>query len=130
MKRKFLIETEELKYAYRKNTSDWILNGINLNIRTDEYLLVCGASGSGKSTLCRTFNGLIPHFFNGTFSGRIRVAGLNTLKQSVGDLFAVVGMIAQNAEAQLFIRTVEYEIAFGLESLGLPRLEIKRKINE
>jgi len=128
LKRKFLIEAKHLEYAYRKNSRNWILNGINANIEPDEYLLVCGASGSGKSTLCRTFNGLIPHFYGGTISGEIRVAGLSIMKQSVASLFATVGMVSQNAEAQLFNNTVEKEIAFGLESLGLPRSEIKRKI--
>ena len=128
MKRKFLIEAKHLKYAYRKNSSNWILNGMNVNIGADEYILVCGASGSGKSTLCRTFNGLIPHFYCGTISGEIRVAGLSIMEQSVASLFATVGMVSQNAEAQLFNNTVEKEIAFGLESLGLPRSEIKRKI--
>ena len=126
----FLIEIESLRYAYRKIGGDWILEDINLKIRPDEYLLICGASGSGKSTLCRTFNGLIPHFFGGTLQGDIRIAGIPGARQSVGRLFATLGMVFQNPEAQLFNPTVEKEIAFGLESLGLARSEIKRRIAE
>jgi len=126
----FLIEIESLRYAYRKNGTDWILDGINLKIRPDEYLLICGASGSGKSTLCRTFNGLIPHFFGGSLQGDIRIAGIPSTEQSVGRLFATLGMVFQNPEAQLFSQTVEKEIAFGLESIGLARREMKRRIAE
>lgn len=126
----FLIEIESLRYTYRKSGADWILDGIDLKIRPDEYLLVCGASGSGKSTLCRTFNGLIPHFFGGLLQGDIRIAGIPSSAQSVGRLFATLGMVFQNPEAQLFNRTVEKEIAFGLESIGLARREIKKRIAE
>ncbi|MDF1593649.1 MAG: ATP-binding cassette domain-containing protein [Desulfobacterales bacterium] len=126
----FLVEIESLRYTYRKNGTDWILDGIDLKIRPDEYLLICGASGSGKSTLCRTFNGLIPHFFGGSLQGDIRIAGIPGPAQSVGRLFATLGMVFQNPEAQLFNRTVEKEIAFGLESIGLGRREMKRRITE
>jgi energy-coupling factor transport system ATP-binding protein len=128
LKRKFLIETKQLKYAYRKSSNQWVLNGIHLSIGTDEYILVCGASGSGKSTLCRTFNGLIPHFYGGSIRGDVHVAGISVMDQPVACLFATIGMVSQNAEAQLFNTTVEKEIAFGLESLGLPRSEIIKKI--
>ncbi|OHE24717.1 MAG: hypothetical protein A2Z43_00405 [Syntrophobacterales bacterium RBG_19FT_COMBO_59_10] len=124
------IELETVRYAYRENGADRILHDINLKIRPDEYLLVCGASGSGKSTLCRTFNGLIPHFFGGSLQGDIRIAGIPTTEQSVGELFARLGMVFQNPEAQLFNRSVEQEIAFGLESIGLERSEIKKRIAE
>jgi len=130
VKSPFLIELEAVRYAYRNSGADRILDGINLQIRPDEYLLVCGASGSGKSTLCRTFNGLIPHFFGGSLAGDIRVAGIPTAEQSIGALFTKLGMVFQNPEAQLFNRTVEQEIAFGLESAGLERGEIGKRIAE
>lgn len=124
------IEADRLHYAYRGTGERWVLRDVGLQIRPDEYLLICGASGSGKSTLCRTFNGLIPGFYEGTLQGSVKVAGFSTAERSVGDLFATVGMVFQNPEVQLFNRTVEREIAFGLESLGLPRDEIKRRIGE
>jgi energy-coupling factor transport system ATP-binding protein len=126
----FLIEIESLRYTYRKSGTGWILDGIDLKIQPDEYLLICGASGSGKSTLCRTFNGLIPHFFSGVLQGDIRIAGIPGAEQSVGRLFATLGMVFQNPEAQLFNQTVEKEIAFGLESIGLARREMKKRIAE
>jgi len=124
------IDAQHLRYAYAKNPAHRALNNISLSICQDEYLLICGASGSGKSTLCRTFNGLIPHFYGGKLKGRIHVAGKSTKNQSVADLSAFVGMVFQNAEAQLFNRTVKQEIAFSLESMGLVRDDIIRRISE
>ena len=129
MNSRFFLETEALRYAYRKQDDFWVIKDIDLGVRQDEYLLICGASGSGKSTLCRTFNGLIPHFYGGKIDGDIRVAGKTTLNQSVGDLFMHVGMVFQNPETQLFNNTVTREITFGLESLGLSRSEIQTRVN-
>ena len=126
----YFIKTDQLRYAYRKSKEHRALDNIDLKIMPDEFLLVCGASGSGKSTLCRTFNGLIPHFYEGKLQGQVSVDGEFTTDQSVAGLSEKVGMVFQNAEAQLFNRTVELELAFSLESLGLPRAEIKKRIAE
>jgi len=124
----FLIEIENLRYAYRKDRPEPVLRDIDLKIRPDEYLLICGASGSGKSTLCRIFNGLIPHFYGGRLEGEIRIAGVPAAAQSVGRLFTKLGMVFQNPETQLFNRSVFREIAFGLESIGLGRSEMEARI--
>ena len=121
---------QNLRYRYTAAGPRWVLEEINLRVEPGEYLLVCGASGSGKSTLCRTFNGLIPHFHGGRLEGRVRVAGLETREHPVSELFAHVGMVFQNPEAQLFNSTVARELAFGLESLGLPPAEIVRRVEE
>lgn len=123
-----IIKTDRLSYTYRKTGGPWILEGLNLTIQPGEYLLISGGSGCGKSTLCRTFNGLIPHFYGGRMKGAVDIAGVPTTAKTIGDLFTQVGMVFQNPEAQLFSATVEGEIAFGLESLGLPRPEIKSRI--
>ena len=124
----WVVETDRLGYAYRKEDANLALDGVDLRIAPGEYLLVCGASGSGKSTLCRTFNGLIPHFYGGRLHGDVRVAGKSTAEQSVAGLFERVGMVFQNPETQLFNSSVAREIAFGLESLGLPRADIQERI--
>ena len=124
----WVVETDRLGYAYRKEDANLVLDGVDLRIAPGEYLLVCGASGSGKSTLCRTFNGLIPHFYGGRLHGEVRIAGKPTSGQSVAGLFERVGMVFQNPETQLFNSSVAREIAFGLESLGLPRAEIQDRI--
>jgi len=125
-----IVETRQLRYRYAKTQAGWILDGLNVYVQPGETLLLCGASGSGKSTLLRTFNGLIPHFYGGRLEGTIRVAGCLTASRSVPQLFDKVAMVFQNPDSQLFNATVEHEIAFGLESLGLPRQEIRRRIRQ
>ncbi len=122
-----LIQLEYVRYRY-PDASAQALDDINLNIRAGEYVLLAGASGSGKSTFCRLLNGLIPHFYGGSLDGSTRIEGVDTRARPVHEWFARVGLVFQNPQAQLFNSTVAREIAFGLESLGLPRGEIRERI--
>jgi energy-coupling factor transport system ATP-binding protein len=124
-----LIAVRELTYRYRQKSRP-VLKGIHLDIFGNDYLLITGRSGSGKSTLCRTFNGLIPHFYGGVLTGKVFVAGAPVDQTSVAALFNQVGMVFQNPEAQLFCRSAEQEIVFGLESLGLPRHAIEDRLQD
>jgi energy-coupling factor transport system ATP-binding protein len=92
-------------------------------------MAILGANGSGKSTIGYLLNGLIPHFFAGTLNGSVVVNGVNTIDTNVSNLFSQVGLVLQNADAQLFNSTVENEIAFGLESMGLSAREIQAQIH-
>ena len=125
-----MIELREVSYRYISSDPAWVLEDVNLCIKPGEYVLLCGASGSGKSTLCRLLNGLIPHFYGGQLEGRVAVSGLDTREHSIGELFGRVGMIFQNPTVQLFNHSVERELAYGLESLGLPRDEMARRVHE
>ena len=125
-----VIELREVSYRYTSSDLAWVLEDVNLCIKPGEYVLLCGASGSGKSTLCRLLNGLIPHFYGGQLEGRVAVSGLDTREHSIGELFGRVGMIFQNPTVQLFNHSVERELAYGLESLGLPRDEMARRVHE
>jgi energy-coupling factor transport system ATP-binding protein len=125
-----LIELRDVSYRYTSSSAGWVLEDVNLQIEPGQYVLLCGASGSGKSTLCRLLNGLIPHFYGGELEGRVAIDGLDTRQHSVGELYGRVGMIFQNPTVQLFNSTVERELAYGLESLGLPRDEIARRVRE
>jgi energy-coupling factor transport system ATP-binding protein len=123
-----VIRLADIYYQYPGSENGWLLKDINLSITRGEYVLVYGASGSGKSTLGYLFNGLIPHFFGGSLQGTAWVDGADTRQVPVADFLTKVGLVLQNADAQLFNSTVENEIAFGLESLGLSAGRIERQI--
>jgi energy-coupling factor transport system ATP-binding protein len=122
------IKVKDVQYHYPGGME--ALNGIDFTVDEGDYLFICGANGSGKSTLAYLLNGLIPHFFSGKFSGTVEIFGTDTRKMIISDLFTQVGLVLQNADAQLFNSCVEDELAFGLESLGLSGKQIDEKIRE
>ncbi len=123
-----MIDLTHINYRYDELSTEWVLKDTNLKIGKGEYVLVCGKSGSGKSTLAYLLNGLIPHFLDGELQGRVSVVGKDSRDLTVADLMSLVGLVFQNADAQLFNSTVDKEIGFGLESLGLSAPEIEEKI--
>ncbi|MBM4307681.1 MAG: ABC transporter ATP-binding protein [Deltaproteobacteria bacterium] len=104
------------------------LDGLDLTIHSGESVLVAGTSGSGKSTFCRACIGLVPHFHHGKLTGKVLVDGLDTGKHPVHELFRHAGLVFQNPDAQLFNQTVEAEMVYGLESLGLESSEIEKRL--
>ena len=123
------IEIHKLTYKYPKIESP-ILRDIDLQIAQGEFVLVTGASCSGKTTLLRCTNGLIPHFYGGSLTGKIIVNGKNVLSTPTRELAKDVGFIFQHSENQLISATVEREIAFGLENLRLPHNVIKERVQD
>jgi len=121
-----MIRVQDLRYRYPD--TDWTLEEINFEVNRGEYLAIVGANGSGKSTIAFLLNGLIPHFFGGTLEGAVLVDGINTRDCPVSELVTRAGLVLQNADAQLFNSTVEEEIVFGLESLGMPRRDVERRL--
>ncbi len=89
-----------------------------------------GASDAGKTTLCLLLAGLAPHLTGGKMEGRVVVAGRDTRDHPPPVLAGTVGLLFQEPEAQLFNPTVEAEIAWGLENLGLPVAEIRARVDE
>ncbi len=122
-----IIEIENLTFTYAGAISPSIRD-IDLVIDKGEFIILTGPSGCGKTTLCRCLNGLVPNFYNGVFKGSIRVCGMNSLEQSISELAMNVGFVFQNPENQLFSLSVERDVAFGPENLGLPRNEIKKRV--
>jgi len=123
-----IIETKNLTYTYPG--AAWpAIKDVSIKIEKGEFALITGPSGCGKTTLCRCFNGLIPHFYQGELKGEIIVAGLKVLEHPVYELATHVGMVFQNPENQLFALSVEKDVAFGLENLGLPREEIRKRVD-
>ncbi|HVH14442.1 MAG TPA: ABC transporter ATP-binding protein [Candidatus Angelobacter sp.] len=106
------------------------IQGIDLAIKENEFILLTGPSGCGKTSLCRCLNGLIPNFYQGEWTGELLVDGLSVTAQLTSELSRRVGYVFQNPENQLFALTVEKDIAFGPENLGLSREEIRQRIDE
>ncbi len=123
-----IIEARDLTYTYPFAEKPAFKN-INLRIEKGEFVLLTGPSGCGKTTICRCLNGLIPHFYGGKLEGELTVAGLKTTKHAIYEIAKHVGLVFQNPENQLFALTVEKDVAFGLENLGVPRDEIRRRVD-
>lgn len=104
------------------------LDGVTLDVAPGEFLGVVGTSGSGKSTLCLALNGLVPHETGGVVRGDLIVGGWNTKEVPVSRLATRVGLVFQDPESNLVGLTVEDEIAFGPENLGVPPAEIAERV--
>jgi energy-coupling factor transporter ATPase len=124
-----VLSIENLSYAY-PNAETPALNDVSLSVNKGEFVVICGPTGAGKTTFCRCILGLIPHFFGGDMSGKVVVLDTDTRDIQPSRLAAKVGLVFQNPEDQLIAMSVEEELAFGLENLGLPREEIKKRIDE
>jgi energy-coupling factor transporter ATPase len=122
-----IIETKNLTYTYPGGTNPSI-NGISIKVKKGEFVLITGPSGCGKTTLCRCFNGLIPHFYQGELKGEITVAGMDTTTHETHAMAKSVGLVFQNPENQLFALSIEKDVAFGLENLGVPREEMRKRV--
>jgi energy-coupling factor transporter ATPase len=123
-----VIETRNLTYTYPGSTKQSI-SDVSIRVEKGEFTLITGPSGCGKTTLCRCFNGLIPHFYQGEIRGDIVVAGLKVAEQPIFQLAKHVGLVFQNPENQLFALSVEKDVAFGLENLGIPREQMREKVD-
>lgn len=123
-----IIETRNLTYTYPGAAKPSIQN-VSIKVEKGEFVLITGPSGCGKTTLCRTFNGLVPQFYQGELKGEITVAGLDASKHPTYEMARHIGLVFQNPENQLFALSVEKDVAFGLENLGFGREEMRRRVD-
>ncbi|RYU09573.1 ABC transporter ATP-binding protein [Nocardioides iriomotensis] len=107
-----------------------VLAGVDLRIDEGELALVVGRTGSGKTTLLRAINGLVPHFSGGTLTGRVLVDGRDTRHHRPRDLADVVGYVGQDPLSGFVSDNVEDELAYGMESLGLPADVMRKRVEE
>ena len=102
------------------------LDGVSLEVRQGEFVALAGMNGSGKSTLCRLLNALIL-----PTRGKVVSCGLDTaLPENLAGIRSRVGLIMQNPDNQIVGPTVEDDVAFGLENLGLPREEMLSRVQD
>lgn len=122
------IQTRGLEYAYPLEDGRVLpaLRGVDLAVERGEFVALIGPNGSGKSTLARHFNAiLLPT------AGEVWVDGMLTSDpRHLREIRRRVGMVFQNPDNQLVASTVEEEVAFGPENLGIPPAEIRRRVDE
>ena len=107
-----------------------IFNDLTFLVPEGELLLIMGQTGSGKSSLLKLINGLVPHHTGGILSGEITVAGRSTRMHRPRELADLIGIVGQNPAEGFVTDTVEEEIAFGMESLGVPREVMRKRVEE
>ena len=118
-----MIQVRNLTYRYSGNDKD-TLKGITARFHPGEIVAIMGANGSGKTTFIRCLNGLIQ-----PVSGEVVVDGMPPCGDHLYEVRRKVGMVFQNPENQIVATTVEREIAFGLENLGMPADQMKTKVD-
>lgn len=121
------VSIKDLSFAY-KDTEQGFLKDLNLEIERGQTVLICGGSGCGKTTITRLVNGLIPHYYEGSLQGEVRVNGIDTASVQIEDLAGTVGSVFQNPRSQFFCVDTTSEIAFGCENMNLPEDEIRKRI--
>ncbi|CAM2813485.1 energy-coupling factor transporter ATPase [Dolosigranulum pigrum] len=118
-----IITVNNIKYKYNIDDDHLALNDVSFSVKQGEWLSIVGPNGSGKSTLAKTLNGLIA-----PQEGSVQVDGLDLTMENVWDIRQRVGMVFQNPDNQFVGATVQDDVAFGLENLGVPRPEMIERI--
>ncbi|MGQ4914068.1 MAG: ABC transporter ATP-binding protein [Candidatus Asgardarchaeia archaeon] len=122
-----IISVKDLWFKYAKS-EDWVLKGVNLDVKRGEFLVITGANQSGKTTLSLALTGFIPHDIPGHFKGNVIVDGVNTKNSTPSKLARKIGLLFPEPESQFLGVTVQDDIVFGPENLGLPVEEIGRRL--
>ncbi|MDQ5974757.1 MAG: energy-coupling factor transport system ATP-binding protein [Actinomycetota bacterium] len=106
------------------------LRDVNLTIPEGELVLVVGRTGTGKTTFLRAINGLVPHFTGGRMAGRVLIDGRDTATHPPRELADLVGVVPQDPMSGFVTDTVEDELAYGMECLGLAPDVMRRRVEE
>ena len=117
------VQVNDLFYQY--NSGQPALKGINLTIKTGEFVALIGQNGAGKTTLAKHLNGLLK-----PTSGEVIVDGMDTLQYDTSQLSKTIGYVFQNPDHQIFSVTVEKELEFGLKNAGYKGKEIKERVDQ
>lgn len=123
-------EDEDEAGAVPASSQAGAIEDISFELSTGALMLIAGPSGCGKSTLLKCLNGLIPHSYKGYLRGEIHLAGRATKGLSLRELARYVGTMLQDPDKQILGNTVEQEVAFGMENLGVPRPQMLQRIHE
>ncbi|MGI5442999.1 energy-coupling factor ABC transporter ATP-binding protein [Streptomyces shenzhenensis] len=124
-----MIRFEDVSVTY-DGAVEPVVRGLDFEVPEGELVLLVGPSGVGKSTVLGAVGGLVPHFTGGTLRGRVTVAGRDTRTHKPRELADVVGTVGQDPLAHFVTDTVEDELAYGMESLGLAPAVMRRRVEE
>ncbi|MFF1300953.1 MULTISPECIES: ABC transporter ATP-binding protein [unclassified Streptomyces] len=124
-----MIRFEDVSVTY-DGAAEPTVRGVDFEVPEGELVLLVGPSGTGKSTVLNSVCGLVPHFTGGTLRGRVTVAGRDTRTHKPRELADVVGTVGQDPLSHFVTDTVEDELAYGMESLGLAPDVMRRRVEE
>jgi energy-coupling factor transport system ATP-binding protein len=126
-----IVNLQNVTYKYPLTESP-VLKNVSLQVEEGEFVALVGPNGAGKSTLCYTVAGFVPHFFKGELTGTVLVDGKDLLQSTLSEWVLTVGLAFQNPFNQISGAkyTVFDELAFGLENIGIPREEMKRRVED
>nr|WP_081794701.1 ABC transporter ATP-binding protein [[Eubacterium] cellulosolvens] len=124
-----MIEVKNTSFRYAGTDAD-CLRDINLRVKAGECILFCGKSGCGKSTILRLFNGMIPNFFDGEQQGTVTFRGELLSDMPLFRIAQSFGTVFQNPRTQFYTVNTTSEIAFGLENMGTPREQIRKRVEQ
>ncbi len=126
-----MIEIKQVDFSYGETDSkNQGLKNFCLKIPKGQLVVLSGQSGCGKTTVTRLINGLIPHFYEGTLSGRVMVDGRDVSQSELYETAFSVGTVFQNPRSQFFNVDTNSELAFGLENRGEEAGEILQRVKE
>ena len=126
-----VITVENLRYRY-PHTKELALDGLDFSVEKGEFIGIIGENGAGKSTLSQALMGLVPQFYKGAYGGTVMVDGIEAGRTPVAQLCGHVGLVFQNPFNQLSGAkdNVYEEVAFGMQNLGVPAEEMKKRVEE
>lgn len=122
-----MIQIENVSFQYN-NSEKGALKDVSISVDKGECVLLCGVSGCGKTTITRLINGLIPHFYEGEYSGNVSVYGMNAQSEELYNISKKVGSVFQNPRSQFFCMDTTSEVAFGCENMGLVENDINERV--
>ena len=123
------VKIEKVSFKYR-DSDVFAIKNISMDVEEGDFVLLAGHSGSGKSTLLKCINNLIPYFHSGAYAGKVYLQEKEIDDTQTALLAKQIGFVFQNPENQLSALTIEREIAFPLENFGIPRDEIRKRVDE